>query len=1350
MNGEEKRIKILHVDDEPNFLDVAKAFLKRENINFSIKSATSAEKGLELLKGCKYDVVISDYQMPGIDGLEFLQKIRERGNTIPFIIFTGKGREEVAMDALNKGANHYIQKGGDAKSLYGTLAHVIQETVEKKRADDKLAAVEKERQIILDSVPVRIFHIDRDSNYVFVNEFLAKVHGKKPEDFKGKSTSEIFPGEAGSYIKSDEEVLESGRPQIGIIGEICTPEGTRYLRLDKVPVKDAEGNITGIIGFELDITERKVAEDRINHLNAVLRAIRDVNELITREKDRDKLLTGICAKLIETRGYHNAWIALTDDSGNFVNAKQAGFGDEFLPIIDKLKRGELMNCARMALAQSGIRVIENPAEACSDCPLASRYKGRSAMAIRLEHRDNVYGILEVSVPPQLAEDEEEQVLLREVADDIAFALYDIETEAAHKVLAEALWEVKERYRILYESAKEGIFIEDLDGAIVEVNQTACEMLGYTSDELTNLHISDIVAPGVTEQQSNFVRQVQEKGYAFAQVENVRKDGTQISVELSASIIAMEDKSLVVVIARDITERKQMEEHITRLNAMLRTIRNISELIMREKDRDLLLKGICEKLIETEGYHNAWIALMDAPGNFVSAAQAGLDKEFSTAIDKLKHGELMNCAQMALTQSGIRVIENPADACSNCPLASSCEGRSGMTIRLEYGNMVYGVLKTSVASHVATDEEEQVLFKELADDIAFALHDFEIEGARQRAVDALLDSEEKYRTMVEYTGTGVAILEEDDTVSFVNKEFEKITGYGREEVEGRSWTKYIVKEDLEAMKSSSGVPSGSEIRLIAKGGEIKDILLNVTVIPGTRKSLASLIDITKRKQAEEALQESEREHQTILDSVPVGLFHLDAESRFVRVNKALAEGYGMRPEDFKGRTSKELFPGVGEEYIKSDKEVLERGKPQAGVLKKIKTPEGDKWVRLDTVPLKDAVGNVTGIIGFELDVSKRIQAEEELRNAHKELQDIIEFLPDATFVIDRDKKVIAWNRALEEMTKVRKEEIVGKGDYAYAVPFYGVTRPILVDLIFSHDEEIESRYDYVERKGDTLFAVVFISGMYGGKGAYLWCTATPLFDSDGNIVGAIESIRDITESKRAEEERERFLKELEAKNTEMERFTYTVSHDLRSPLFAIQGFTTLAREDLEQGTMENLASDLERTENAATKMDHLLNDTLQLSRVGRVANPPEEVPFQKIVEGSLELVAAQIKTKGVDVSMAEDFPPVHVDRVRIEEMLMNLIGNSIKYMGEQSRPKIEIGYRVEGGETIFFVKDNGLGIDPRFHEQVFELFYKVDKTSTGTGAGLAIVKRIIEVHGGRIWIESEKGKGCTVCFTLPVQ
>ncbi|MDI9616908.1 MAG: HAMP domain-containing sensor histidine kinase [Methanothrix sp.] len=235
---------------------------------------------------------------------------------------------------------------------------------------------------------------------------------------------------------------------------------------------------------------------------------------------------------------------------------------------------------------------------------------------------------------------------------------------------------------------------------------------------------------------------------------------------------------------------------------------------------------------------------------------------------------------------------------------------------------------------------------------------------------------------------------------------------------------------------------------------------------------------------------------------------------------------------------------------------------------------------------------------------------------------------------------------------------------------------------------------------------------------------------------------------SEREKEHLIKELEARTSEMERFIYTVSHDLRSPLITVSGFLGFLRDDIEKGAWDKVRKDLEIIESSITKMDRLLQDTLELSRIGRMMNPPEDVPFYDIVKEALEQTSERIRSRGVSVSVAEDMPVVHVDRMRAVEALVNLIENSAKYMGDQSDPRIEIGC-MRDGETVFYVRDNGIGIDPKNHQRIFELFYKVDNRTEGTGAGLAIVKRIIEVHGGRIWIESELGKGCTVFFTLPL-
>ncbi len=380
-----------------------------------------------------------------------------------------------------------------------------------------------------------------------------------------------------------------------------------------------------------------------------------------------------------------------------------------------------------------------------------------------------------------------------------------------------------------------------------------------------------------------------------------------------------------------------------------------------------------------------------------------------------------------------------------------------------------------------------------------------------------------------------------------------------------------------------------------------------------------------------------------------------------------------------------------------------------------------------------------IAELEKAAAERKRVDEALRKAKELFEKAFISQRDAIIILDAriPPMILDCNPATTEIFGYTRQEILGRTtaflhvDETALKKFQELLYPAIEERGFFHLPEFEMR-----RKDGTVFPTEH--------------SMVPLKDEQGKRIGWVSMVRDITERKKAEKERERLLKELEAKNVALDRFTYTVSHDLRSPLVTIQGFTDMVQTDLAQNELEKAKDNLKFIDKAATKMEKLLSDTLQLSRIGRMVNPPEDVPFGDIVQEALAQIAEQIKSSGVEISVAEDFPTVHVDRMRIAEVLVNLIVNSINYRGEQPHPKIEIGYRIDNGERVFFVQDNGVGIDKSQHEKVFDLFYQVDASgSKGTGAGLAIVKRIIAVHGGRIWIESEKGKGCTICFTLPV-
>jgi signal transduction histidine kinase len=238
--------------------------------------------------------------------------------------------------------------------------------------------------------------------------------------------------------------------------------------------------------------------------------------------------------------------------------------------------------------------------------------------------------------------------------------------------------------------------------------------------------------------------------------------------------------------------------------------------------------------------------------------------------------------------------------------------------------------------------------------------------------------------------------------------------------------------------------------------------------------------------------------------------------------------------------------------------------------------------------------------------------------------------------------------------------------------------------------------------------------------------------------------------RSAAEREALILDLEAKNAELERFTYTVSHDLKSPLITVRGFLGFVEQDARAGNFDRMEADLARIVEATDKMRRLLDDLLELSRIGRLMNSPEAVAFDAIAQEAIQLVHGRLEARGVQVELAPGLPVVYGDRARLVEVVQNLIDNACKFMGDQPEPQITIGQQGadRDGKPIVFVRDNGVGIHPRYHEKVFGLFNKLDARGEGTGVGLALVKRIVEVHGGRIWVESEEGQGATFLFTLP--
>jgi signal transduction histidine kinase len=253
----------------------------------------------------------------------------------------------------------------------------------------------------------------------------------------------------------------------------------------------------------------------------------------------------------------------------------------------------------------------------------------------------------------------------------------------------------------------------------------------------------------------------------------------------------------------------------------------------------------------------------------------------------------------------------------------------------------------------------------------------------------------------------------------------------------------------------------------------------------------------------------------------------------------------------------------------------------------------------------------------------------------------------------------------------------------------------------------------------------------------------------------ELVKEIEERRRVEavlEERSSQLTQavddLQKTNAEMERFTYTISHDLKSPLVTISTFLEFLKEDLGRGDADRIDKDIQYMRTAADKMGQMLGELLELSRIGRMVNSPVEVTFGELIREVLQTVAGPVSERGVEVHVNPEDVTLFGDRPRLVGIWQNLVENAVKYMGEQARPRLQIGLEQQGQEVVFSVCDNGMGIEPRYQERIFGLFEKLDSKSSGTGMGLAIVKRIVELYQGKIWVESA-GPGQGTCFRFIV-
>lgn len=310
---------------------------------------------------------------------------------------------------------------------------------------------------------------------------------------------------------------------------------------------------------EITFDDRQITE-RLERVNLVLRTIRNVDRVILKETNRQRVIQGVCQSLVATRGYYNAWIVLLDKNGKYVMAAESGLGAAFPPLAGRLKQKGPSTCGLQALERSEPIVIRNPVADCSDCPLSRGYKGRAGITSRLYYRRKVYGLLCASVPSSLTEEREESLLFEEIARDVAYALHKLELEEEHEQAKEALRRSENRYRALFGNASDAILVLDLNGVIVMANDAMSELSGYSPDELPGMNVSDILTPRSFKTAA--AQQTKRRPFLRrGELQLVRKGGSERTVEVVSSLLAEGDETVIQTIARDITTQKRARENL---------------------------------------------------------------------------------------------------------------------------------------------------------------------------------------------------------------------------------------------------------------------------------------------------------------------------------------------------------------------------------------------------------------------------------------------------------------------------------------------------------------------------------------------------------------------------------------------------------------------------------------------------------------------------------------------------------------------------------------------------------------------------------------------------------------------
>jgi len=626
--------------------------------------------------------------------------------------------------------------------------------------------------------------------------------------------------------------------------------------------------------------------------------------------------------------------------------------------------------------------------------------------------------------------------------------------------------------------------------------------------------------------------------------------------------------------------------------------------------------------------------------------------------------------------------------------------------------------------------------------------------QERTEQDRLASEEKFRLLLDGVKEyAIYMLDPEGRVVSWNAGAENLKGYRAEEILGQHFFCFYTAKDREDDVPNQELQKAISLGRFASQGERvrKDgsaFWADVVIAPlhdeaGKLRGFSKVVrDVTERKRAEQKLRASENRYRTLAENLPQMVFVKDRASVNVSCNQTFARSLGIRPEEYVGKTDYDFFPAeLAEKYRSDDQRVMESGKTEEIEEEYIRDGEKSSVQTVKT-PLRDAAGNVTGILGIFWDITERKRVQEQLRQSSLYTRSLIEASLDPLVTISREGKITDVNEATEKVTGVSRRQLIGSDFSTY----------------FTEPESARRGYEQVFAQGAVQDYPLAIRRTTGEVTNVLY-NASVFRSESGEVEGVFAAARDVTERKRAEEEVHRLNEELEqrviqrtaqleAANKELEAFTYSVSHDLRAPLRHISGFSKMLTEEFGSTLPPDAQHHLQRIQEGTRRMGLLVDDLLNLGRIGRHEVKLQATGLNSIVNEVVDELKPEWAGRQVEWRVA-NLPFVECDPALMKQVFQNLLSNAVKFTRTRSQAVIEVGQKDQEGTPAVFVRDNGVGFNVKYADKLFGVFQRLHRPEDfeGTGVGLATVQRIVQKHGGRIWAEAELDKGATFFFTL---